>query len=137
MANPSTKPAREASPITTHIAATRLLVGLLFPIFGIVGRTEDTAGKVLLAAVIVEFIDLRGNERIAVANKDTGAEEAQMMESAGAAEPSSENDSIHSFTLKQWFRWMPANSKRILTHSLTAGWKESTILVSISAYYNS
>ena len=26
-----------------------------------------------------------------------------MMESAGAAEPSSENDSIHSFTLKEWF----------------------------------
>ena len=49
-----------------------------------------------------------------------------MMESAGAAEPSSENDSIHSFTLKEWFEnlchrhddsWMPANSKRILTVS--------------------
>ena len=48
------------------------------------------------------------------------------MESAGAAEPSSENDSIHSFTLKEWFEnlchrhddsWMPANSKRILTVS--------------------
>ena len=52
MANPSTKPAREASPITMHIAATRLPVVLLLPIFGIVGRTEDTAGKVLLAAVI-------------------------------------------------------------------------------------
>ena len=97
MANPSTKPAREASPITMHIAATRLLVVLLLPIFGTVGRSEDTAGKVLLAAVIVEFIDLRGNERIAVTNKDIGAEEAQMMESAGAAESSSENDSSIQF----------------------------------------
>ena len=35
-----------------HIAATRLLVVLLLPIFGIVGRAEDTAGKVLLAAAI-------------------------------------------------------------------------------------
>jgi hypothetical protein len=52
IANPSTKPAREASPITMHIAATRLLVVLLLQIFGIVGRTEDTDGKVLLAAVI-------------------------------------------------------------------------------------
>ena len=66
-----------------HIAATRLLVVLLLPIFGIFGRTEDTGGKVLLAAVIVVFIDLRGNERTAVANKDTGAEEAQMMENTG------------------------------------------------------
>ena len=61
-----------------------------------------------------------------------------MMESAGAAEPSSENDSIHSFTLKEWFEnlfhrhddsWMPANSKRILTCSHRAhSWKESTTL---------
>lgn len=109
MANPSTKPAREASPITMHIAATRLL--LLLPIFGTVGWTEDIAGKVLLAAVIVESIDLRGNERIAVTNKDTGTEEAQMMESAGAAEPSSETDSIHSFTLKSGSRiYRPART---------------------------
>ena len=61
------------------------------------------------------------------------------MESAGAAEPSSENDSIHSFTLKEWSEnlchrhddsWMPANSKRILTfsHHRAHSWKESTIL---------
>lgn len=128
MANPSTKPAREASPIAMHIAATRLL--LLLPIFGTVGWTEDIAGKVLLAAVIVESIDLRGNERIAVTNKDTGTEEAQMMESAGAAEPSSETDSIHSFTLKSGSRiyrpatttaGMPANSQIRILPQLTGG----------------
>ena len=110
----------------------------MFPIFGIVGRTEDTAGKVLLAAVIVEFIDLRGNERIAVANKDTGAEEAQMMESAGAAEPSSENDSIHSFTLKQWFenlchddRWMDACKFEKNSHSQPHSWLEGKYYFSL------
>ena len=103
-----------------HIAATRLL--LLLPIFGTVERTEDIAGKVLLAAVIVEFIDLRGNERIAVTNKDTGTEEAQVMESAGAAEPSSETDSIHSFTA------LKSGSRIYRPATTTAGCRQIRIL---------
>ena len=56
------------------------------------------------------------------------------MESAGAAEPSSENDSIHSFTLKSGLRISAiANStagclqiRKEFSHSHS--WKESTIL---------